>query len=381
MQNRSASVMSSDSDTACYICCCSPCIGLCYLLCLKRMTVSTRLKIVWIWMIFLSLFSGLYIRYNLYDSDVVSITSYDMMPVQKMSTIFCSGVVVSAQFMHQPLAVYLLNNKPHINHTHTVYNSTIIFSHYKKKLFHFYLLAGSSITLTFCSKVSSTLTVIKGTENYEKYLETMDYKKYTMSYNTIFPKCNSKFFYITESNRYYFILAQNWRRSVMELHVNLKKTSYQVHGKDSKLENVRWKVFVPLKFQSTETIIYQPELQNYQELIVTTQCEPMNSFYFGVFLGGFLALGLILSYFVKCLCQDPEPDPLPSTVPLENVTEPTPTSQIHPTAPPLPEDESSVTYFPGSQQAPSCPPPSYESLFADTEPPSYLSTTLELNRK
>ena len=343
-------------------------------------------------MIFLSLFSGLYIRYNLYGTDTVSITSYDMMPVQKMSTFFCEAVTIEAESSDIPLAVYRLNNKPRINYTHTVYYSENIFTLlvHTKKLFHFYLMAGSSITLSFCSKLSVTLTFIKGTENYENYFTTMNYNKYTEVFTTMF-KCSSKVFDITESNRYYFLIGQNWRSTLVELNITLQKTTYQVHGYDSNLESILWKSFVPLKFQSTETIIYQPVLKSYQELTVTTHCEPMNSVYLGLFLCAFLVLGLILSYFVKCFCKDPIIDPLPSAGPPENAsshnlsnTEPTPIHQIHPTAPPLTEDESTVPCLSESQQVPSSPPPSYESLFANganNDPPPYVSTIRELDRK
>lgn len=385
MQNRSASIVSSESDATCFTCCCSPCIGLCYLLCLKRMTVSTRLKIVWIWMISLSLCGGLYLRYNLYGSDTVSITSFDMMPVQKMSTFFCQGVSVETGSVRTPLAVYRLNNKPHINYTHTMYNMSHKFTLYfiQEKMANFHLLEGSSVTITICARYSFTIDVIRGTENYKKFKLSQNSNQKTLRFSS---KCSSKKFDVTVTDRYYFIL-HNLYTHITDLQLVLHKTTFQLNKKESKLINRQWHAFVPLEFNSMESIIYQPILENYQELNVTSKCQPLIIIYVGIFFGGSFFLGLILCYLVKCMCNDPSPL---STEPPENTspdnpsrTDPVSSFQIHPTAP-LPRNENTVSWLPRTQQFPSCPPPSYESLFANSannDPPPYLSTTTELNGK
>ena len=390
MQNRSASVMSSDSDVTCFTCCCSPCIGLCYLLCLKSMTVSTRLKIVWIWIISLSLCAGLYIRYNLYDTDTISLTSYDMMPVRKMSTFFCEGISIETGSRITPLKIYRLNNKPRINYTHTVYNMSHRFALYfiQKKMVNFHLMEGSSVTLLICAKLSVTVDIIRGTKNYEKFKLSEDSNSKTLRFTG---KCSSKKFDVSITDRYYFIL-NNLYTHIIEMQLVLYKTTFQLNHEGSQLITTQWKAFVPLDFNSMESIVYQPVLDNYQELSVTSKCHPLIIIYVGIFFGGSFCLGIILCYFVKCVCKDPPSQPPPlSTEPPGNtppdhpsLTEPIASLQIHPTAPPAPDETNSFSWLSRTQQVPSCPPPSYESLFANSannDPPPYMSTTIELGRK
>lgn len=380
MQNRS---VSSESDDTCITFCCSPCLGLYYLLCLGSLKISTRLKIVWIWMISLSLFGGLYIRYNLYNTDAVSITSYDMMPVQKMSTFFCQGVSIQSESIHTPLKVYRLNNKPQINYTRTIYSMSHRFNLYfiQEKMVNFYLLEGSSVTLFICAKYSFTVDVIQGTKNYNNF----KLSKESNAKPWKFPgKCSTKTFDVIITDRYYFIL-NNINTHIIELKLVLHKTTFALDKRESKLINENWHTFVPLEFNSQQSVVYQPVLENYQDLNITSSCHPLILIYTAIFFGGSFSLGLILCYLVKCICKDPTPEPPP---PPPSFADPAgntslPPFQTHPTAP-LPHQGSENSWFVRNPHLPTCPPPSYDSLFANSAndaPPSYMSATIELNGK
>lgn len=384
---RRTSLTSQESNSKCIKFYCCPCTGLCYLFCLKSMKVNTRLKIVWIWIISLSLLVGLYLRLNMYENNTQTISSSDMLQVQKISTAFCEKVKIETTSPNVFISVYLLPYKPEQNSTFTKYSfmQEFTLNWRENKTYQFYLMTGSLASISVCTRKSTlTLYLIKSMENMEKFVPKWDCK-YCIGYVKVLRKsCSSKIFEISSTDRYFFFIINNWEASTVSVNMTLKRKSYRVNEKKVQVFSMTEKCIVPVRFWSTDTVVYQLVSRKYTEASVTTTCEPQNVVYVSLFLAGPFLLGLGICYIIKQVCESNRDVQRSATEEIGNSSRsgtrsrrnasPNRPSSRPPT--PYPEDESFSWLSGGhsTQHESALAPPSYESLFApgsNVDPPSY----------
>lgn len=391
---RSESVFSDNTRENPPTCCSMLCTLFSYALCLKRMSLDARLKVLWFWLIILPLSFGFVLRFHTYTSHSVTLSSSDLVRAQKISTTFCSGVSLKTSSYNVKISAYVFPEEPRINSTRTIYNIFSNFTLFKgeNKTLHYHLLAGSSVSLTLCTNLNLHVYTVKSIKNMERLLETRKTWYVNTSFSLGMAECYSKLFTISESDVYYFIIWNNWLNSDVSMNLTLKRKLYQVNQRQVKPFLKAWKMFVPLDFHTSQSVVYGLDSNDFQEATITTHCVPRNPVYIGFFLILPLVLGLIFSCIFRQIFQNDLDASMSSFSSHRRdsvtsmdvdyhrpISEPPipPPETLQPSLPPQ-SDNSLQDNWTRSQDTESrnaaAPPPSYESLFSDNannELPSY----------
>ncbi|KAL3846479.1 hypothetical protein ACJMK2_017466 [Sinanodonta woodiana] len=349
-------------------------------ICINKMKISTRIKVLWGWLVVTTLTISLVLNYVIYGVVSFTASETDMRIVRdKISYIFCSGVEISSR--DYLFDAFLIEGELKIQKMKENYVSytNINLNQNEYKYFQFYFLSGSTVTLSHCSKSNVSFYVIAGKSNFQlwqenKFCETCYIGKehllgqnecdLLLNYST-FPKFS---FNVSTEDSYFLIYANGrYKPTTVSIKCNLDRVVYDVsRATESHFSSMDWSFQIDKPDQNVVFMVKQlsNHLQTNPSENFTTRCVSRVWLYVLIF-----GVGCILTAAISCtliigLCKDPHL--YPNRVRVLTYSEHTPL--LRSTSPPPSYADAILT------------PPKYEDVIKkiDKDLPSYQEAALHV---
>lgn len=291
------------------------------------MTNSSRIKILWMWLVLLSLLSCILLGVVVYSPDNMNVSPTDMRPIRNhVNFLFCekvrvssSGFVFNGYVANSPLQIS--KSREHFSQSTAIYVDGEAFN-----VIPFYFLPGSNISIDHCVKMRITLYVIKGRRDLKLwkqyrscdgcYLYKIDLKPNSCSYKSFVSQNNFKL-HISEEEEYYIVYSNENTDSVwINLFVRLNRTIYNT---DMALSPCNNKLSCELELKAPEETAFivvsgNDNLASVEKGQFTSKCVPRIWAYLLIHGILVLFLGIIGCVVIKKYCgrtdYDPERSPI-----------------------------------------------------------------------
>ena len=346
--------------------CCKPC---CLAFTCISLKPKTRLKYMWTLIVSFSLIIGLAVGLGTYGKRSMDTSSSDMRQIRSgLSPRFCTGVKVTSS--SYPLSVYMLPEKPVIqskNLTSHSYHKYAALEANTYEYWGFYLLKGSYVTISACSKDNGIdYYLVKGEHNLHKWQDD-NYCSSCFEIHKSTKDCfhgNSTFTHkIYSSDEYYFIWANHLHyRSSVTVTFHLNRATYDLSSAIHSCTDSHECLLYYSNEESRESVVIAVPDLDIDNVKIYSTCLRRDGVFIGIFFVMPLGIGICLSaviyfaWFRRRLKQ--------SSLPYSTL-------------------QTDVSYNTSAQYAtfhqtstPSAPPPSY----SDPAPPSY-EESMKPNRR
>ncbi|XP_064615615.1 uncharacterized protein LOC135479648 [Liolophura sinensis] len=309
----------ANTDDDCTECCACTCVlcftGLGYLLCIKKMTKTSRIQLAWFWMIVMSVSLSLIVGLGIYGEKSFPAAFTDMrMLTQGFSTFMCNSVKLTSS---HPMSVYLMPEVPQIDTSiRETYNmsSSMYLSGESYEYWGFYLLQGSKVTVYSCSSRTVTLLIIKSFDNLQTWKRDDSCSDCVMSRQVLSLTGNCVFFDfdytrydldVFDSDDYYFVYVTNALSSHVSARLYVNRTLYNVTSAKDRC-NFGYTCFFELSYLSPEVVVYHIGTGVITTTVdMKTHCLPQVGLYIAFFLLPELAIAILLTILIRKKCTDP----------------------------------------------------------------------------
>lgn len=276
------------------------------------------MKLLWVYMMILGLVGGLTTGVVLFGSTTTDMAPSDMRIVdEKLSYLFCDSVEISG-YPQSTFTAYFLNSNPLIDPSRwETYNETYVQLVETESYVYtqFYLLAGSVVTLTGSVDSTVELNVIRGKDNFNKFVYNNGLHCVDCVYDEWF-LYEDEDIHITmdfpDTDLYYFVFVGRHKNGWMTLQFSLQRTLYNVDDYISSCDQTSECIFdfdisnagnlpiLVIKAKSTDVDHYNEQLMS-----IETSCVARSWLYVLIFFVGPTLFSIIFSIFIFRSCSDP----------------------------------------------------------------------------
>ncbi|XP_041348689.1 uncharacterized protein LOC121368149 [Gigantopelta aegis] len=300
-----------DDNNSCGECCgLSSLVKIFFCINIKR---SSRIKILWFWIISASVVSGVLLSQIVFGPVTSIIAPTDMRIVdRKYSTIFCESLVLESQWT--TFSAYLLPEKPEV-----VFNKLDRFEFKRNeflyegeyKYWSFYLLQESQVTIKSCADLTVDLYVIRGRDNLKRWLRNKYCDHCFVEKQLINRPCpirETYSFTADVTDEYYFVYMNSHHKTWLTLEIVLERTVYDTSQcRDRCVQSVRCSF--DLDVESDQVVVYQisndDQKFDFDDITITTTCSPRLWVYLLLFLFLPFSLGIASCSLIFILFKDP----------------------------------------------------------------------------
>ncbi|KAK3590007.1 hypothetical protein CHS0354_035037 [Potamilus streckersoni] len=298
------------------------CTGCGYIFCIEKMKRSTRIKVLWSWLIIITLTLSLILNYVIYGAKSFTASETDMRIVRdKISYIFCSGVEISSKdYLFDAYLIegeLTIQEKRETSQSFTYINLNLN----EYKYFQFYFLSGSTVTLSHCSENNVTFYVITGKSNFKLWQENnlcencYIRKEYLLGRNdcnvllnySTFPEYS---FNVSIEDSYFLIYANNpFQSTNVSIKCSLYRSVYDVsRASESHFSSLDWSFEIDKPDQNVVFMVKQlsQHLQYNPSENFTTRCICRVWIYVLIFGVGCILTGAISCTLIIGLCKEPD---------------------------------------------------------------------------
>lgn len=302
----------SDSSNVCEEwwdnCCCSP-IG--YICCCRRMRRSSRIQILWGWLLLIAIGSCVVLGALVYKPDMPYATPSDMRAVIKnFHPLFCAGAKISSP--HVTFDAYLIQGDLRTDTLdRQIYESKSAFYVDAKQVyfFTFYLLIDSSIIMRHCPNQFVTFYVFRGQDNFDWWKKDQYCEECYLFKRYLYKPFNCDAFSMkVDTEDEYFLVYSNEHKTGtwVDLHVSQNRSIYDLGDSSPICSNV-YSCEVVI-YDLEQTAIYQVNgyynLDDNNHPVFTTECVPRIWSY--VIIHGLISvfIGAICTVFIHKCCKE-----------------------------------------------------------------------------
>lgn len=332
---------------------------------------TTRVKLLWAYMMILGLITGIVTGVVIFGSVDTEMSLSDMRIVtKKLSPAFCDNVDIENQGYDSTFDAYFMKHKPDIlPDIRETYNET--YSQFIEKNYYamkqFYLLAGSKVKITGTVDSYIELNLIQGRGNLNKYLDSgLECIDCILDSRSLFryQDNNLLHFDIFSTEDYFFVFVSRIDDAWIDLRFSLRRTVYDTSQYLDQCTGETSCVF-DYNMGNSETpvvLIHAKPSHNdhFDENTITirTSCVGRSWLFVLIFFGLPALLSIIISILIVYRCSEPQPEP--------SVTQRTRG----------PDERTPLLWDTVHSPAVVVLPPKYEDIFqADDSLPSYEEAT------
>ncbi|XP_033760804.1 uncharacterized protein LOC117342701 [Pecten maximus] len=308
-----------ESDDCCVACCCCCCSIWLYLFCCRSMKRTLRVKLLWAYMMILGLTTGVVTGVVLFGSVDTEMSLSDMRIVdRKLSSVFCDNVDIESENFDSMFDAYFMKHKPTIlPGIRETYNETYSkFIEEKSDVYkQFYLLTGSTVKITGQVDSYIELSLIRGQDNFDKYLDSdMQCIECVLEWRSMFKYGVENInFDIMDTDLYFFVFVSRLEDTWIDLHFRLRRTVYDTSQNIGYCPDATSCVFdFDMSTSETPVVLIHAKASNKQHfdvepITIQTSCVGRSWLFVIIFFGLPTFLSIILSILIISRCSDPQP--------------------------------------------------------------------------
>lgn len=354
-----------DCEDCCSAICCST-VG--YVCCCRKMNKTTKIKILWAWLIILASTSGVILYCGVYSPIDRLATPSDMIAVSDhVNFLFCEELKIKSPGLQFNAYLVLGDLEVDSQATKRTIQTTAMFvSARNYDYFAFYFLKDSSLTLQHCSKKFMTVYVIIGNSNFEDWKndqycgDCYFTRHYVPSKSNCSPNQYSTFTIDILVEEEYFIVYSNdnYEDAWVDLHIDMDRRVYDLRNATPICtETTECDLFLEAPNQTPLFwVMDYYNLGEHNHPLASTKCIPRIWAFLVIHGFPVLLIGILATFIIQRTHRRANE--------LNRVTERTP----------LLIDAS----LPPSYSTVMLDPPKYEDISRLCEPPSYTEVIADL---
>lgn len=286
-----------------------------YVICCTATRKSTRIKVLWGWLLVLATACSVFMGCVLYQPYVQYASPSDMRAVtNNVRYLFCD--VVSVESPGPTFDAYRVQGHLELSDFREVLeeNTALYIGNGRFDYFSFYFLAGSELTILHCSKKPMAFYVFKGEDNFNEWKDDRvcedcfllrDYLEMRDNCNTLTQRAHV---IVPEEGQYFVVYSSvEGSQAWVTLQMTLQRTVYNLSDAYVACSDVISCNVVLDK--NTQTVVFQVnsyyDLGMYRHPQITTSCVPRIWSYCIIYGFGVLIFGIIGSILIQKLCRSP----------------------------------------------------------------------------
>ncbi|GAB1603567.1 uncharacterized protein LOC115216439 [Argonauta hians] len=266
---------------------------------IKRLSSNEQKHVIWICIILLSLFGGLYVRCYIFQRKSLELMPSDMALVDIILPFFCASISVCYEGNH--IKGFVLKQLE-FSKIQLEYNYMTSFMG-NDKIWPISLLPNSSISMNLCSQGLIQLRIIQGKENFNIWRSRGECRN-CLEYFNINSTCINYNLSHPEPNIYYHIIRNIGSPSLIHADIHLERTSYKMSDEDALAEKYSTCHKIPVKLLSTKYILLQLISSQWDVVKLTVVYNSRNYMFVVFFLLMPFSLALIFSLLTEKLIDD-----------------------------------------------------------------------------